>query len=661
MTMFEMKYPHLFTPISLGKTIARNRIFTAPTGWNANDANDQATSEAVAYYELKAKGGAAVVTVGETSIDSVNGKCAPFEMALDNPRAIMNFSVMADAIKKHGALASCELVHPGWIATSSILEGNEVFSSVEVEIHGGTVGMIGGDKKAKAMTEEQILDIIEKFADGALTLKKAGFDMVLIHGGHGWLISQFMSPKFNTRTDKWGGSLENCMRFPIEICKRIKEKCGKDFPIEFRMSADECIPTGYGLEDGIKMAVMLEDYIDILHASVGFHENPVAFHIMCPDMFKSDECNLEYAAAIKKHVSIPVATVGAFNCPDKMEAALASGKADIIEAARAFLADPEMPNKARVGKPEEIKQCIRCYTCFSKVLNKLQFSCAINPQIGNENESKYALPPVSPQKVLIAGGGIGGMEAALEAAKLGHEVILCEKTERLGGVLHCESEVAFKHKLDLYINSQAKKVQNLSGIEVRLNTPVTKELAETIQPDAIICAMGARPVVPTFIKGYDNKNVFGAEEIYYDNDKAGKRVIILGGGLVGCELGIHLAMNGREVTILEMMPALNFGDNILHGRAIMNQISEQNMQLSLETKAVEITEKGVIGETKEGTNLFEADTVIYALGQRPLRNEADEIRFCAPEFHQIGDCNVPANIGEATIAAYYAARNIGRN
>lgn len=659
--MYKCQYRNLFSPITIGKLEAKNRIFTAPTGWNANDSEDQATQEAVDYYERKAMGGAAVVTVGETTIDSLHGKCAPFEMALDkNPRSIMNFYQIASAIKKYGALASCELIHPGWISTTSTLEGNEVYSSIDVEIKGGTVGVMEGHIMAKSMTEEIIEDTIQKFADAAYTLKLAGYDMVLIHGGHGWLISQFMSPKFNTRTDRWGGSLENCMRFPIEVCKRIKKVCGNDFPIEFRMSADECTPTGYGLEDGIKMAQMIEPYIDILHVSAGFHEDPVAFHDMCPDMFHEDECNLKYAAEIKKYVKIPVATVGAFNDPAKMEEAIADGKADIIEAARAFLADPDFPQKARAGKTDEIKQCIRCYTCFSGVLNTLQYKCAINPEIGKENENKYAPVATKKKKVLVAGGGIGGMEAALEAAKYGHEVILCEKTEELGGILRCEADVPFKQKLDLYINTQKKLVMNHPMITVNMNTTVTKSYAEELQPDAIIAALGARPIIPTFIKGYDLPHVYGAEEIYYDLSKAGKKVVLIGGGLVGCELGIHLAMQGREVTIVEMLPALNFGDNQLHGRAIGIQIDKYGMKTILNAKVKEIKETEVIAEGPEGETILHADTVIYAMGQKPLRDEANELRFCAPEFYSIGDCTIPANIYQATNSAYYAARNIGR-
>jgi NADPH-dependent 2,4-dienoyl-CoA reductase/sulfur reductase-like enzyme len=322
------------------------------------------------------------------------------------------------------------------------------------------------------------------------------------------------------------------------------------------------------------------------------------------------------------------------------------------------LADPDLPLKARTGREDEINKCMRCLACFSNLIQKSQFLCAINPVIGHEIENKWEIPPASKKKILIAGGGIGGMEAALSAAKRGHEVILCEKSDRLGGALRCEENVAFKKHLSEYIELQARNIGK-AAIDVRLNTAVTPELAERLNPDVIIAALGARPIVPK-IKGIDGANVFGAEEIYYHPEKAGKRVAVLGGGLVGAELSIHLAQLGRDVTIIEMLPELNDGGNMLQGLSIRQQIKKYGIGVHLNTKALEINGGGVIGEGPEGQTLFEADTVIYAIGQKPLREEADALRFCAPEFYQLGDCLAPKNITEATKAAYHIARDIGR-
>jgi pyruvate/2-oxoglutarate dehydrogenase complex dihydrolipoamide dehydrogenase (E3) component len=376
-------------------------------------------------------------------------------------------------------------------------------------------------------------------------------------------------------------------------------------------------------------------------------------------MFLADGANVRYAAEIKKHVKKSyVATVGALSDPALMEEIIASGKADVVEVARGLFADPDLPLKARTGHADEINKCMRCLQCFSNLMTKHQFLCAINPEIGHEFENKFQLPPAKRKRVLVAGGGIGGMQAALTASGRGHEVILCEKTDRLGGALLCEDHVPFKKNLADYIELQTRLIGK-APIDVRLNTAVTPELAENLNPDVIIAALGARPVRPN-IKGIEGGNVFSAEEIYYHPEKAGKKIAILGGGLVGAELGIHLANMGKDITIIEMLPALNDGGNMLQGVAIGLEIRKLGISVRLGTKALEISGSGVAVEGPEGQTLVAADTVIYAVGQKPLREDADALRFCAPEFYQIGDCLTPKNITEATKAAYQIARDIGR-
>ncbi|MCF0120283.1 MAG: FAD-dependent oxidoreductase, partial [Oscillospiraceae bacterium] len=416
----------------------------------------------------------------------------------------------------------------------------------------------------------------------------------------------------------------------------------------------------YDIETGIEIAEQLDGHLDLIHVSAGDHEVWEVFTVTHPSMFLEDGVNVKYAAEIKKHVKkSSIATVGALADPELMEEIIASGKADVVEVARGLFADPDLPLKARTGRQDEIRKCMRCLACFSGLIRTGQFSCAINPVIGHELENKTPVTPKEKKNILVAGGGIGGMEAAITAAELGHNVILCEKSDSLGGALKCEHEVSFKKHLDGYINLQRRTIAK-SAIDVRLNTEVTPELAKELEPDVIIAALGARPVVPTFLKGYDLPNVVGAEEVYYDTSKAGKNVVILGGGLVGAELAIHLSELGRKVTIIEMMPELNNGGNILHGVALGIKLRDNGIDVNLSTKALEITEKGVIAENADGQKLYEGDTVIYAIGQRPLRAEADALRFCAPEFYQIGDCLTPKNITEATKSAYYIVRDIGR-
>jgi pyruvate/2-oxoglutarate dehydrogenase complex dihydrolipoamide dehydrogenase (E3) component len=272
---------------------------------------------------------------------------------------------------------------------------------------------------------------------------------------------------------------------------------------------------------------------------------------------------------------------------------------------------------------------------------------------------KYDIPKaVIKKKVLIAGGGIAGMQAALTCRERGHEVILCEKSGRLGGTLRCEEKVPFKKNLDLYLNSQEKAIVK-AGIDLRLNTEVTPQYAEDINADVIISALGARPVKPR-IPGIDGSNVLPAEDAYIHPEQTGEKVAILGGGLVGIELGLYLAMLGKKVTIIEMLGSISDGGNFLHVLGLKTEIKRYHIDLNLNTKALEITDKGVLCETADGQKLFEADTVIYAVGQRPLQEEASSLRFCAPEFYQIGDCVVPLNITNATSTAFTIARDIGR-
>lgn len=657
--MYETKFPTLLSPIRVGNVTFRNRIAASPIGTHEKRIETMTGSE---FYAHKARGGASAVTIGETTVDREHGQPLPGFIPLDTPDCVPKLALLADSIKKHGALACVELMHTGQYSSYSFLQGNRVFGPVGGKVEGmlfSGPGMAAG-MVADAATEEDIQHAIDMFANAAFNVMTAGFDMVSVYGCHGMLLSTFMSPIQNTRTDKWGGSLENRMRFAVEVCKAIRAKCGPGLAIEFRMSGDEAYPGGYTIEDGIEMAKVIQDYVDMIHVSTGIHENPSGFIAMCPSMFYDEMCNLKYAEAIKKNVRIPVAAVGMFNDPYEMEKVLAEGKVDIIELGRALIADPDLPKKVMAGKPEEIRKCLRCYTCYSSSAMTNQFSCAVNPEIGREYESKHEFTKVEPKKVLIAGGGIGGMQAALTAAKLGHKVILCEKADKLGGVLLCEEKVEFKYRMSEYLEYQANHVLSNPNIEVRLNTKVTKELAQEISPDAIISAMGSKSIVPSFIKGYDGKNIINAEDIYKNIDKAGNNVVILGGGLVGIELAIYLRKHGKNPTIIEMQPAPNFGGNIIHGAALTEQVMINDIKMALSTRAISVSEKGVTGMDAEGEKFFEADTVVNALGMRPCAEDVNEIRFCAPEFYAIGFSRNATTIAQATCEGHYAALNIGR-
>ncbi|NLT15207.1 MAG: FAD-dependent oxidoreductase [Clostridiales bacterium] len=645
-----LKYPHLFEPIRLGKTVFRNRMFASPISERAVDSQYRPNADGIAFYEQKAMGGAASVCIGDCVVDSKHGLLGDFMVRLDDPNTHRTLNLLSDAITRQGAVASAELMHAGLYAYGSRMAGHKVFSPCGgVDAQGNTYD---------EMAEEDIEHTIEAYAKAAAWAKACGFGMVTVHGGHGWLFSQFMSSKVNLRRDKWGGTLENRMRFPLAVIEAIRKSCGPGFPIEIRISGSEVTPGGYNLDEGIAIAKMLDGHVDLIHVSAGHHERREVFTVTHPSIFSMDSCNIGYAAAIKKHVRTPVASVGAHCDPALLEEIIASGQADVVELARAVMADTDLINKARAGKEEDIRPCLRCLACFSNLLVNGQIRCAVNPVIGRELEYRYALPPAKKKTVLVAGGGIGGMQAALTASNAGHKVILCEKSGRLGGSLTCEEAVPFKKKIKDYLAYQARLIAN-APIEVRLNTAVTPELASALNPDVIIAALGARPVVPP-VKGIGLAHVFSAEHVYEHTDSVGEKAVILGGGLVGVELAIYLASLGKDVTIMEMMPELNNGGNILHQHALDVEITRLNIRLALGTKAVEINDRGVLGCNDGGEALFEADTVIYAVGQAPLHEEADALRTSAPEFYIIGDCGIPKNIMQATSMADATARNLGR-
>jgi 2,4-dienoyl-CoA reductase-like NADH-dependent reductase (Old Yellow Enzyme family)/thioredoxin reductase len=711
--MYACQYPHLFSPIRLGDTVFRNRYFAAPVGYEYLTCKNYPLDETIAFFERKAMGGAATVNVGSAVPDSNRGCIGNSQLPLDDPGLLPPLYRLASAINRHGAVAAVELQHCGPYAYTSALGGNQIYGAV------GKVNPVG--QFVPAMTEEIIEETIEAYAQAAAFAKFCGFGLVMIHAGHGWLINQFLDPNINDRKDRWGGSRENRCRFLLAIVERIRRTCGRGFPIEVRISGSMCYEGGYGIDEGVAIAKQLDGKVDLIHVSAGSHEAQAAgeadsanlpagsvdagepggasyhsqlersgalFTVTHPSIFLPDGVNVQYAAEVKKHVRTPVATVGALSDPALMEEIIASGQADVVQTARAMIADPDLPKKARAGKSDEIRPCIRCFECFAGITTKRQYRCAVNPEIGFEQDSRHELPASKPKTVLIAGGGIAGMEAALVATQRGHQVILCEKGNRLGGALRCEEKVPFKRLLAQYLDYQTRMISRVP-IEVRLGVSVTPEYAAAAGVDVLIAALGARPCTPK-IPGVDRPNVLGAEEAYHHPEKTGASVVVLGGGLVGIELAIYLAGLGRKLTIVEMMDSLSDGGNPIHALALIGEISRYGIQVVTSTKAVEIDRDGIVGEyvgsaytlpvstTVEAAvlqsnplsaiertsdeigsrKLYPADTVVYAVGQQQLHDEADALRFCAPEFHQIGDCWMPRNIYQATRMAYAVARDI---
>ncbi len=636
------KYPHLFSPLTIGGVTLKNRIIAAPMTYPILTSDGCLTPEAIAFYELRARGGAAVVTVSEVIVDSATGKYYPIQVTLDAPNAKDSLAMAARAVKRHGAVPSIELSHGGKYA---LTDGPALGPSNDYR---------DGVLIAREMTVEDMDRLLDAYGRAAKLCKDAGFEMMLIHAGHGWLLQQFLSPSTNKRMDEFGGSLENRARFPLMVIDRVRETVGPGFPLEVRVSAEEYLEDGYPFSELIDFCRMLESRVDLIQVSTGSHKG--SFDKTHPSMFMERGVNVHYAEEVKKHVAAPVATIGALNEPAMMEEIIASGRADVVEMARALLADPYLPRKALTGRDDEIVRCCRCFTCMAERMTTGLRICAVNPVIGSEYELSFAPPPATPKTVLVAGGGPGGMQAALTAAQRGHRVILCEKSGELGGALKAERGIPFKSDLYRFVTVKARQLE-LAGVEVRLNTEVTPALAASIAPDVLIVAVGAEPVMPP-IPGIDAGYVLPAAAAASSIDKIGKKVVILGGGLVGCETAVHLAREGREVTVIEMREDVCPDANARH-RPLL--IAELNKSVKCRTglKGVRVEKDGLVCRDTEGNELFfKANTIIVAAGQRPLREVADSLRDCAPEVMKVGDCVKAGQVTQAVFRGHFAALDI---
>ena len=411
---------------------------------------------------------------------------------------------------------------------------------------------------------------------------------------------------------------------------------------------------GYDLEEGIRIAMQLESKIDLLHVSAGTYQR--GFGDTHPSMFKEHGCNVYLAAEIKKHVSIPVATLGGLNDPEQMEEIIASGKADVVYMARALLADPFLPRKVMENRDKDIVRCLRCFTCMAERAATSTRRCTVNPLIGRELEGDEIQPAPVKKKVLVAGGGPGGLYAAWTAARRGHQVILCEKEEELGGILKSEIAIPFKKEMYQLTETYARFARQ-SGVEIRLGCEVTAEYVEKEAPDALIIAVGSKPLVP-LIPGIKDKNVILVNELYKNQDRVADEVAVMGGGLAGCECAIHLGMEGKEVHLIEMRDELAVDAYVRHRPLLLKEI-EKYVHVHTGCKVEEVTVEGVRCKDKEGKELLiSGKTVICALGQRSRTDVVEALRNGAPFVRVIGDARKVSTITNAVYQGYHAALDI---
>ncbi len=648
------QFPNLYSPIQIGSLTLRNRVIASPSSQNDIEPNGTLGKYNIAYYARKAKGGAALVTVGD-GIVHPTGKDHPVQVLLYNDDCLPSLTRCAEEIHKYGAFASYELSHGGIVCDPKFINGERPYGPSEVPV---TIGFQTNNPvqiMSQEMSEEMMFEIADAYAAAALRCKKAGFDMVMVHGAHGWLFSQFFSPYYNKRTDQYGGSVENRARFAIMTLKRIREVCGPRFPIDFRINGRDGEPEGaLELEESIQICKLLEPYVDSFHVSSCLHAIPAHQDIMQSTIFDEHGHLLHLAAGLKAAgIQKPVCAVGGFNTVAMMEAAIAEGKADMVALGRQALADPDITIKGKEGRAEEVRPCQRCATCQSGRFTVGAARCAVNPEIGREYELQFVPPAAKLRKVLVAGGGPGGMQAAITAAKRGHDVTLYEASDVLGGALNFAEQVPFKRDLYNLIGAMEAELRS-QKVRILLNTELTPELAQMEHPDAIICAMGASEIRPPF-PGIDDSKVLMAAEV----DKGapvGDTVVVIGGGLVGVETALHLAMQGKQVSIVEMLPSIANDANFRYARTYRWKIEEYKINVLTSTKCSAITAEGVVALDKEGKEvLIPADTVVISAGMRPRSAQAEALRDCAPIFIPIGNCVRPGVVKDAIRAGFDAA------
>ena len=649
--LMKRNYPHLCSPITIGNVTFRNRMFSAPMG-GTDITNDGCIGpKSTAFYELRAKGGAAAVTVSECMVHPATDGSHAYHLDESILNSLASATYTADAIRRHGAIPSLELSHSGMYSGTYMTDKSRQKGLAQ---WGPSACTRPDGVPVGELTKEMIADIVRSYGHVAGLAKRAGFEMIMIHGGHGWLINQFFSPYFNHRGDEYGGSLENRCRFAVEVLQSVRAAVGPGFPIEFRMSGSELFEGGYDLAEGCRIAQQIEPYINLLHVSAGTYQR--GFGDTHPSMFKEHGCNVYLAAEIKKHVSVPVATIGGLNDPAQMEEIIVSGKADVVYMARALLADPQLPNKVMANREGEIVRCLRCFTCMAERAATATRRCTVNPLIGRELEGDTVYPAPEKKKVLVAGGGPGGLYAAYTAARRGHQVILCEKGGELGGILKSEQALPFKREMYELAGTYAALARK-AGVEIRLNTAVTPELAEIEAPDALIIAVGSAPLVPP-IPGLDGDNVVIVNNYYKEKDTVTDDVVVFGGGLAGCECAIHLGQEGKRVHLVEMRDALAPDANVRHRPLLLKEI-ERYATVHTGCKGFEVRSDGIVCETKNGERILVPGTsVICALGQRSRTAGVDALRDCAPFVRVIGDAAKVSTITNAVYWGYHAALDI---
>ncbi len=618
-------FKNIFSPIRIGQLEIPNRLVVPAMVMNFCNTDGTATERYTVYHEAKAKGGWGLIITEDYAV-SPTGKGFPNIPGLWSDDQIASHAKFTQRIHESGGLIFAQIYHAGR-QTSQFCIGSQPVAPSPI-----ACPMI--QEIPRELNHDGIAEIVEQFGQCARRAKEAGFDGIEIHGGHGYLIAQFMSLYSNKRTDAYGGNLTNRMRFPLEILTNIRAKVEKDFPVIFRMSGDELVPGGRNIEDTKAIARMLEEAgIDALHISAGTYGS---FYGIAPPAAISHGWITDYAREVKSVVQIPVITVGRINDPFLAEEVLASGKADLVAMGRASLADPEFPNKSAGGQIDDINTCIGCLRgCIGRISLYQPATCMVNPTLGKEAELQIKRAGTR-KKVFIAGGGPAGMEAAMVAARRGHEVHLFEKSPKLGGQFYTAAIPPHKGEITEFIIWQKKQLAD-HHVSIHLQTELTESIVSEQKPDVVVIATGSKPLSMA-LSCPPKVNIVNAQDVLEGKANAKGRVAVIGGGMIGTETANHLAHHGKNVTIVEMLPGIAKDVTLTAREFLMKDLAAKNVRLYVNAKVKDLRPDGLIIE-KDGReeNIGSYDTIVLAMGVEPINELSGILAGKVPELISIGD------------------------
>ena len=642
-----MKFPTMFSPVQIGTVTVPNRFVVPPMGNNLANTDGSLSDRSLAYYQARAKGGFGLITI-ESTVVYQEAKGGPRKPCLFSDDTVESFRRVADACHAYGAKVSIQLQHAG-------PEGNSALTGYPLKA-ASAVPAAQGREIPEAVSNEEIYRIIECYGDAARRAQLSGIDMVEVHCAHGYLVSTFISQRTNHRTDKFGGCFENRMRLPRLIIENIRRKTGGNLPILCRINASDEMEGGQTVQDAAAVAAYLEQEcgVDALHVTRSVHLHD---EFMWAPGVTHGGFNADLVSEIKRAVSVPIIAVGRFTEPQYAELLVKQGRADLIAFGRQSIADPDMPNKARNGQLETLAPCIGCLLgCVPNMFAGKPITCAVNPCVGREAELK---PAAVSKNVVVVGGGPGGLYAAWACAVRGHKVTLLEKNQELGGNFRIASYPTGKGQLSEAIRSMIVKCQK-AGVDLRCGVEADEATLKALAPDAMILATGSNPLVLP-IPGLDTCGYITAQDMLEGKAAVGRKVLVVGGGMVGCEAAEFLAERGYEVGIIEMKDVIAADVTPENRRYMFENFAENHVQLQPGAKVGQFYTDGVDYTLSDGTtgSMRGYDNVILAMGSRSntaLKETAEKL--CSQVF-VIGEAaKAPGNAVLATGDALDAALQI---